>query len=116
MQNRYYDEKKNKGNYSYQLTATRTNMTLSDFAQKLSANNNINLNNKNINSDDTTNNNTTDNKLNEKTYYYMQHPFGGLTPKKLEIFGVKESLEKGILTFIIVFFLFSLLSFISVRY
>ena len=139
MQNRYYDEKKNKGNYSYSLTATRTNMPFSYFMQKLFSNNqtlgtykeNNNMNSIRATEDgddiklNTTNNNDNNKPTNpnteahmdinndqniniNRTYYYMQHPFGGHTPKKLEVFGVKEALKDDIFStqiFIYIFFL-----------
>lgn len=79
-------------------------MAFKDFLPKLLNNNSTNTNNNtdnnNTNNNDKTNTNTNTNtdtptKLPPK-YYYMQHPFGGLSPKKLDIFGCKESLESGI--------------------
>jgi hypothetical protein len=69
-------------------------------------NNSINSNSENSENDKNIESNTfahinNDLQNNDKTYYYMQHPFGGLTPKKLDIFGVKESLENGIFFYLI---------------
>ena len=50
-------------------------------------------------------NNNQNNNIN-RTYYYMQHPFGGLTPKKLEVFGVKEALIDDIFSIQIFIYIF----------